>query len=459
MTADSLLGQTVGNYVVASFLGEGGMGQVYLAEHPQIRRRVAIKVLSSRYSQHAQAAERFLAEARAVTRIEHPNVIDIYDFGSLPDGRLYYVMEVLKGRDLQRVMVDRGTMSASEILPLLEQIAAGLQAAHDHGVVHRDLKPENIFVLDRQPLALKILDFGIAKLIETKQGTGLTSTGMVMGTPLFIAPEQAAGQPERISPRTDLYSLGVILYWMLAGRPPFLEDSASVLVVRHILAPPPPLRELAPTVPSAIAKLVDQCLEKDPLARPASASAVAAAWAEALAVQGPAQEAGPLGETLPPLPLAAPLAPAARTTLRASVGELTGPIQDGRATSRRTLALVAGGVVVLATAGTLIIWGSRSAAPTTPAAPGTHRADSTPSDTAVVKTSRPASRPAVHADATVTGAATSKKVQPAPSSAPTTRRIKKVKPVQPAKPKPEPKTKTKPEKKTKKGWVIDPFSG
>jgi eukaryotic-like serine/threonine-protein kinase len=481
MTADSLLGQTVGNYVVASFLGEGGMGQVYLAEHPQIRRRVAIKVLSSQYLQHPQAAERFLTEARAVTRIEHPNVIDIYDFGSLPDGRLYYVMEMLKGRELHRVMADKGKWTAGEIWPYLEQIAAGLQAAHDHDVVHRDLKPENIFVLDRQPLLLKLLDFGIAKLIETKQGTSITSTGMVMGTPLFIAPEQAAGQPERISPRTDLYSLGVILYWMLAGRPPFVEDTAALLIARHALVPAPSLLSVEPSVPPAIAKIVDQCLEKDPLARPNSANAVAAAWVEALGVAehqisahvrgGARPPTGPVRPTLLPLAAGRPTtepSPASsgvvKTTLGQSVGEMARPTQLGLSSGRK-LALVAGGAVAAVAVVVLIIWVSSSPAPTpTPAvAPGTSvKADSVPTVKKPVKTA-PASQPAVHPAAPVADGKKSTKPKPAsPASAPTAKRpIKKLRHAG-AKPetKPEPKKDTtKSVKKTKKGWVSDPFEG
>ncbi len=208
MSTNSLVGTQIGNYQIKELIGQGGMGSVYLGEHPRIGRKVAVKVMSSAITQVPQAAERFEAEARLITRIEHPNIIAIFDFGTLDDGSLYYVMEVLKGQELAGVIRDRGKMTAEEIAPYLEQICAALQAAHDQGVVHRDLKPENIFVLDRDPLRIKILDFGIAKLLETEGEVGLTQTGMVMGTPLFIAPEQAAGEPGRIGPHTDLYSLG-----------------------------------------------------------------------------------------------------------------------------------------------------------------------------------------------------------------------------------------------------------
>jgi len=192
MSADSRLGQQVGNYVLKKLLGEGGMGAVYLAEHPRIGRQVAIKILSSYIATQPQVAQRFEAEAKLITRIEHPNIIEIFDFGSLEDGSLYYIMEVLKGRELAYVIRQNKKMTPEEAWPYLEQVCAALQAAHELGVIHRDLKPENIFVLDREPLTIKILDFGIAKLLETAGGVSLTNTGMVMGTPLFIAPEQAA---------------------------------------------------------------------------------------------------------------------------------------------------------------------------------------------------------------------------------------------------------------------------
>ena len=165
---DTLVGEKVGNYVITSLIGRGGMGEVYLAQHPEIGRKVAIKVVAPELLTTEHLAARFLAEARAVARIGHPNVVDIYDFGRLQSGRLYYVMELLKGRELRKVLQDRGKFSAAEVLPYLTQISAGLQAAHERGVIHRDLKPENVFVLDVKPLTIKLLDFGIAKLLETR---------------------------------------------------------------------------------------------------------------------------------------------------------------------------------------------------------------------------------------------------------------------------------------------------
>ena len=300
------------------------MGEVYLARHPQIGRQVAIKVLASHLLTTAQVASRFLAEARAVERIKHPNVIEIYDFGSLDDGRPYYMMELLEGHELRKELDDRGKLSAAEALPFIEQICAGLQAAHECGVIHRDLKPENVFLLDRQPLTIKLLDFGIAKLLEVEQGSGLTSAGMVMGTPLFIAPEQALGQPELISPRTDIYSLGVMFYWMLAGRPPFEHEATAILLAMHIRDAPPPLCDVEPSVPAEVAALVARCLEKEPQRRPASAAQLAQDLAAAVAgstvapaVQSTKQPSAP-GTPLTVVPARS------GTTFSASVGEAVG---------------------------------------------------------------------------------------------------------------------------------------
>ena len=318
MEEGSLDGQKIGNYVVVSLLGKGGMGAVYLAKHPEIGREVAIKVLNQVF--RPNAAERFIDEARAATRIKHPNIIDIYDLGRTDGDRIYYVMEKLEGRELKALMKEHfaktGRMSPKEVLPVLAQICYALQAAHDAHVVHRDLKPENIYVLRRKHLALKILDFGLAKLMEREhQGVSRTKTGACMGSPLVIAPEQAAGKPRLISHRTDLYSLGVILFWMLAGRPPFTDKEAWMLMAKHISDAPPLLSDLVPTLPPGIISLVMQCMDKDPAKRPGSAREILTRFSQALGQEIPQDVKDSMdqawsGKTLPVSSLQKDVAPA-----------------------------------------------------------------------------------------------------------------------------------------------------
>jgi serine/threonine-protein kinase len=266
-----MIGRQIGNYRVLRQIGEGGMGEVYLAEHPRVGRQVAIKVLPAGETRHPNAVVRFEAEARALSLIQHPNVIDLYDFGELGDGGYYIVMELLRGRDLARILADGGAIGTGALRPYLTQICSALDAAHRRGVVHRDLKPENIFVLDPgDPIRLKVLDFGLAKLLPAQHGPRLTRSGIMVGTPLFLAPEQAAGNSANVTPQADIYSLGVVLYNMVAGRPPFVGDEPAALVAMHLYDPPPPLEERAPDLAPGVADLIHLCLEKRPDDRPPS---------------------------------------------------------------------------------------------------------------------------------------------------------------------------------------------
>lgn len=271
--------QQFGDYLLLQLLGAGGMGSVYLARHVSSQQQVAIKVIAPHLAQSEHVAKRFEAEARAVIRIKHPNVIRIFDYGRLPDGTLYHVMEVLDGIELNELMGKNRRFSPAQALPYLRQICMGLQAAHDCSVVHRDLKPENIFVERGEPLSIKVLDFGIAKLLEPDEFLNLTATGVAIGTPMFIAPEQAMGAKEQICPQTDLYSLGVILYNMLCGHLPFRAEGIGALLAMHIEAPAPPL---SPDVPEPVARVVLKCLEKEPALRHTSATALATAFERAV---------------------------------------------------------------------------------------------------------------------------------------------------------------------------------
>ena len=217
------------------------MGEVVAADHPALGRTVAIKFLSRRLSADPTIAVRFLSEARTMANLRHPNIVDIFDFGEL-DGRPYYVMELLEGADLEAVMAARGRFAPQQAEPYVKQICAALEAAHRQNVVHRDLKPANIFVLGGEPPRIKLMDFGIAKILTADAAAkGRTGTGQVLGTPSHMAPEQALGDGEKICAQTDLYSLGVILYQMLAGRPLFDHPSPVMLMLMHVQEPFVPL--------------------------------------------------------------------------------------------------------------------------------------------------------------------------------------------------------------------------
>lgn len=263
-----LIGCQVGNYVIERPLARGGMAVVYLAKHPGLGREVAVKLLSPEYQNDVDLNRRFLQEARVTAGFRHPHIVEIYDLGEL-DGRAYYTMERLIGVDLASQIAKQGRFSPVEVAAYLAQICSALDVAHQIGVVHRDLKPANVFVVNEDPLHLKLMDFGIAKVREAR-AVGGTRRGEVLGTPAYMAPEQALGQVDAISVATDIYALGIIAYEMLTGSLPFVADSDLLLLTMHVRETPRPIRELAPHVPQALAELVERCLAKEPAQRPAS---------------------------------------------------------------------------------------------------------------------------------------------------------------------------------------------
>ncbi len=279
-----LLGQRVGNYVIERPLARGGMGSVFVARHLSLGKEVAVKFVDIELKERPDLAQRFLDEARVTANLNHPNIVDIFDFGEL-DGRLYYVMELLRGRSLRGQMRAHGRCTVEELLPFMEQVCSALAAAHAAGVVHRDLKPGNIFMLDGSPPRAKLLDFGVAKLMAAAESK--TRNGQVLGTASHMAPEQALGDVARITPQSDLYSLGVIAYEMLTGVPLFRHESDLMLMVMHVRDRVTPIRDVVPEVSEPVASIIESCLAKAPQERPRSARALAEALRGALTAPAP----------------------------------------------------------------------------------------------------------------------------------------------------------------------------
>lgn len=271
-------------YEVLRLLGQGGMGAVYLARERLLERLVAIKVLR-RELVHGDARERFIREARTAAKLTHPHIVPLYSFGQAED-TLFYIMGFVEGESLEDRLRRSGRLSASESRRILAELADALEYAHSNGVVHRDIKPDNILIDGASGRAI-LTDFGIAKVAAG--GMTITRTGMIVGTPLYMSPEQAAGDAE-VDGRTDLYSLGVIGYRMLTGRPPFDGESIQEVFVKRATQPAPPIDTLDGDIPDELASAVMRCLEQDPAARwPAAAAFQRALIADGDGMSAPAR--------------------------------------------------------------------------------------------------------------------------------------------------------------------------
>jgi serine/threonine-protein kinase len=260
------VGATVGNYQVLQKIGAGAMGNVFLAHHPVIGKRVALKVIHPELASNEEMIARFFNEARAVTQIGHENIVDVQDFGQTPDGDSFIVMELLEGQSLGDKLKQEGPLSIPRTVHIAIQLADGLAAAHARGIIHRDLKPDNIFLIARggDPDFVKILDFGLAKLTGPSQAMQhQTKTGSLLGTPHYMAPEQAENV-KKVDHRADVYSLGCILFQLLTGRVPFPGEGFGEVLVRHVREPPPLPSRLNPAVPPALEKIVLHALAKKP---------------------------------------------------------------------------------------------------------------------------------------------------------------------------------------------------
>ncbi|PKN56296.1 MAG: hypothetical protein CVU56_16760, partial [Deltaproteobacteria bacterium HGW-Deltaproteobacteria-14] len=283
-----LIGTVVsGRYEIVKHLGSGGMGSVFMAKQLAMDRMVALKLLHAHYASNKQAVARFNREMQVTAKIEHPNTIRVYDFGQAEDGRIYLAIEYLEGHTLSKALSAGEPMGSERLVHIGVQIGKALSAAHSDGVVHRDLKPDNVMLLDRygERDFVKVLDFGIARFMDDASRTQLTAEGAVVGTPIYMSPEQATGGV--LDHRTDIYSFGVMLFEMATGRVPFDAPTTISLMVKHVQEEPPRPSDFAPgLVPDAIETLILQMLAKNPAARPGSAAEVVRALEGAIEPTG-----------------------------------------------------------------------------------------------------------------------------------------------------------------------------
>ncbi|HEY1818162.1 MAG TPA: serine/threonine-protein kinase [Kofleriaceae bacterium] len=311
-------------------LGEGGMGAVYLAEHPTIGKKVALKVLHAEFSQNPEVAERFFNEAKAVNAIQHPNIVDIVDYGVLQTGPrqedhlVYFIMEFLAGQTLSQVIRAEAPLPPERALTIALQVADALAASHKAAIVHRDLKPDNIILVQRgrERDFVKLLDFGIAKLTNDSRGSHRTRTGLVLGTPAYMSPEQCEGRAN-VDHRTDIYALGICLYEMLVGRVPFIGEGYGEILVQHLTQrpiEPSRYRMMSPHVEAVVMK----ALEKRPDMRFPTMDEFIRALADPVGyVEANGGVAGFLARPL--TPSSAPLPPARLTPAALTPMPMAGP--------------------------------------------------------------------------------------------------------------------------------------
>jgi serine/threonine-protein kinase len=275
---------TIGAYNVLGKIGEGGMGCVYLAEHTLLGRRAAIKVLLPSLSANEKIVRRFFNEARAVTQIADPGIVQVFDFGYHVDGGAFIVMELLEGESMTARLKRIGRFSVADMLRLMRMVGSSLEAAHAKGIVHRDLKPDNLFIVGDPAVTggerPKILDFGIAKLSGDPADMHQTSTGTLIGTPVYMSPEQCRGAGE-VDHRSDIYSIGCVMFKLITGRAPFRGAGSGDIIAAHLREPAPFAASFVPDLPDVIDMILQRCLQKDPGRRYQSMRELAEVLAEA----------------------------------------------------------------------------------------------------------------------------------------------------------------------------------
>ena len=381
-------GLQVGEYLIAEIIGVGGFGTVYRAEHPLIGKAVAIKVLGLKLSADPEMVSRFIAEARSVNQIQSPYIIDIFGFGQLPDGRQYYIMELLDGMPLDEYLDETGCVGLTEAVPILRGIGKALDAAHRNGVAHRDLKPENVFLVSGEHgFRPKLLDFGIAKLLGEKDTMHKTRTGAPIGTPLYMSPEQCRGKG--VDHRTDIYAFGCMTYRMLTGLVPFDGEGYMDILFKQIQAEPEPPSQVNRALPSAVDAAVAAMMAKEPVARPESLAAAVSGLEEAALAAGVTIPPGTSSAMFTPLPPSgargrgssggATLSPrddrggtptqmgSARTIAAASPTNI--PLAQPRGSRKVTIAVIVVLVALLSAVGVLVFRGGGEAQPKAAALP------------------------------------------------------------------------------------------
>ncbi len=273
--------EQINQYTLKQKLGEGSMGEVWLAEHRLLKRPCAVKFIRGELAAHPAIAARFAREVQAVTALTHPNTVRVYDYGRAADGAFYFVMEYLDGPTLEELVGRTGPLPPSRVVYLLRQLCGALAEAHAAGLVHRDLKPGNVIVatLGGQRDVAKLLDFGLVQDLSADAEGRLTRTGTVLGTPDYMSPEQAAGE-SAVDARSDVYGLGAVAFFALIGRPPFQGKTFGQLLAAHRSEPPPDLSELRPDVPADLSAVIARCLAKDPTERFPTAAAIDRALGE-----------------------------------------------------------------------------------------------------------------------------------------------------------------------------------